>query len=302
MHKKALILAVIAFLLLVSCEDRNADFGKFAAIDFPSYDILRAILGDGEDVEMILPPGGEIHSFEPSPKDMVLISNAHLVLYIGGESETWVDELVESVHSSSYLRLSDGIALLDEEVLDNMEGHIDQGDKDEHIWTSIPNYIKMIEMTLSAVINLDPENESLYSSNTRSYIERLSQLDQEFRKAVDESRLKTLIFSTRFPFRYFAEEYGLSYYAPFPGCSHDNEMSVKSAIGLIDTIVESDAKYVLKTEMSASEVESIIEEETGAKVLEFHSAHTVSPADFKNGRTYLDIMAENLKALRRALS
>ncbi len=310
----ALLLAAMAALsVLCGCnnQDDTKIEGKLKVITtiFPSYDFTRQICGDHADVTMLLKPGMESHNFEPSPKDIVNIQNCDLFIYTGGESDEWVRTILESDDKKpkKIIELMDCVDTVEETTVEGMtaEEENEDGEEheyDEHVWTSPKNAITITKAIKEALIGLDPDNKNEYEENTRQYSSQLTQLDSDIRKTVEGAKNKLLIFGDRFPFRYFTDEYGLGYFAAFPGCSAETEPSAATVSFLIDKVKEKKIPVVFKIEFSSGKVAQTIAEPTGAKVLEFHSCHNIDSDGFKNGDTYLSLMRKNLKNLKEALS
>ncbi len=319
MKKKARSLLLLCVLwLLTGCgllaQSPREDQREPAAEDqlnivttaFPPYDFARQLAGAGAKITMLLKPGGEAHTYEPTPQDMIAIENCDIFLYIGGESEDWVDRLLESVDDSSMeaLALMDCVDLLDEEMVEGMyarEGE-DHGGSDEHIWTDPANVVKICEKVTEVLKSVRPENAKVYEENLAAYKEQLLALDEQFRQIVDSGSRKTIIFGDRFPFRYFAHAYGLDYYAAFPGCSSESEPSVATMIYLTDKIRELHIPVVFTLEMSNEKIADVLCGETGARKLTMHSCHNVSRKEFESGETYLSLMKKNAENLREALN
>lgn len=180
--------------------------------------------------------------------------------------------------------------------------HSEEGEDDEHVWTSPKNAIKIINAIKSELVNIAKDDTATFNQNTENYAKKLSDLDQSFRDVVASARRKTLVFGDRFPLRYFVDEYGLNYFAAFPGCSEQTEASSKTIAFLIDKVKSEQIPVVLKIEQSNGKIAETISKATNAKVLTFQSAHNVSPEEFEKGVTYIDLMTENLTVLKEALN
>ena len=281
---------------------------------FPGYDFARAVIGDKGTVTMLLSPGEETHSFDPTPADIIDVENSDLFLYVGGESDDWVRNLLSSMDASSMnvLSLMDCVSLYEEESKDGMmesrdhEEHEEHDGEheieyDEHVWTSPQNAIVIVRAIEKEVCALDEENADYYHENADRYAEELTKLDQAFREVVDESEHKVLLFGDRFPFLYFVREYGLDYYAAFPGCSSETEPNAATIAFLIDEGREEKIPVILKEKMSNDNIASAIAEETGSKVLSLYACHNIPAEDFENGETYVTLMEKNLVVLKEAL-
>lgn len=313
---KIIGLSLIVFMVLLTltgCSSNKNDDAKLKIVTtiFPPYDFSRAIVGnDNKDVsiKMLLKPGAESHSYEPSVQDIKDIENSDIFIYIGGESDVWVDRILESLHTdkTKVVRLMDYINLKEEEITPEMQQAEDEEEAeeieyDEHIWTSLRSSTKLIEAIKDKIIELDPDNEQAYKSNAESYIAAINSLDNDFKEVVKNGKRKTLVFGDRFPFRYFVDDYNLKYYAAFPGCASQTEPSVQTITKLIDKVKNENIPVVFYIEFSNKLVANSISEQTGAKTLLFHSAHDITQTDFDKGTTYIDLMRDNLKNLKEAL-
>ena len=293
-----------AFFIIKRAKD-NYSSKKIISSSFVGYDFVRAISGNDSDVSMLLKPGAEAHSFEPTPEDIIDIKNADLFIYTGGESEIWIKKLLENneIPKEKTLRLMDFIELKKEETPKGSEEseNDDNDEYDEHIWTSLTNAKIILTEIKNKLISLYPEKEQLFEENYKNYFERLEKIDKEIKKVVSKSDKNELIFGDRFPFRYFVDEYDLKYYAAFPGCSEQTEASSNTISLLVKEAKEKDIHVVLKIELTSDKLAKTIADELNAKVLELNSAHNISQTDFENGKTFADIFEENVEVLREAL-
>ena len=299
--------AVCIVIFLLAKPQTQTDQLKIVSTIFPGYDFARAIAGDNADITMLIYPGSEIHSFEPSPQDIINIQDSDVFIYVGGESEAWVEKIIANLDTNrtKIVRMMDAVDLVEEELVEGMESEHENEDEieyDEHVWTSPLNAIKIVESIRDALVNADPQNANFYQAATTNYIEQLAQLDSDIRATLSDTTHHTLIFGDRFPLRYFVEEYGLQYYAAFPGCSNQTEASTATLAFLINKIKSENIKYIFTIELSNQAVARTIAAETGAEILEFHSLHNISKSDFDSGKTYLQIMHQNLTNLKRALN
>jgi len=315
-----LLLIIATVLMFVGCGKQpkpaadNAKISVVATI-FPPYDFARAVAGDKADIAMLLPPGSESHSFEPRPQDIVKIKKSGVFIHVGGESDAWVKDILKSVDNPGMkvVTLMDCVEAVEEEIVEGMQSEEGAGgggdggggaggpEYDEHVWTS-PRNAKLIVMKISeALREADPANADVYRENTEAYLSQLDGLDAKFKGAVDSAARRTIVFGDRFPFRYFADAYGLKYFAAFPGCATETEASAKTVAFLIGKIKREKIPVVFHIELSNEKMAAAIAEATGAKARLLHSCHNVSKADFESGKTYLDFMAANADALREAL-
>ena len=304
-----LIIALISVLLFSGCGER-ADDGKITVITtvFPQYDFVRQI-SDGADIEikMLLKPGGEAHTYDPTPADMMATEDCDLFIYVGGESEAWAEKII----SSSKIDKDRLISLID--VSNKLEAehyHADEaeeeheehaGEYDEHVWTSPENAILISRAICDRLSEIDGDNAELYRANTEEYISQLVDISDEFRTLADKAETKTLVFADRFPFLHLVREYGLSYVSPFSGCSAQAEASTSDVISLIEYVKENDAEYIFTVDFSNEKIAQTVSSETGARILRMNSCHTVSADDMKAGVTYIDLQKRNLQALQEAL-
>ncbi len=309
---KKTILILLAMLLCINfcaCGEATDWEGEGLSVVttlFPAYDFARVIGGDRVQVTLIVPPGTELHSFEPTAKDMVRVQSADLFFYNGGESEAWVEQFLESGEKLRTLSMLDCVEALEEETKEGMqesaqEEEEDGPEYDEHVWTSPKNAILICEALCDALCELDPEGESTYRANLAAYTEELKALDESFREIVDKGRFQTVVFADRFPARYFVEEYGLEYFAAFPGCAEDTEPSAKTVSFLIDRVREQGLPAVFYIEFSNEKMADMICEDTGCEKLLFHSCHNISADELQNGASYLALMRQNCVSLKEAL-
>jgi zinc transport system substrate-binding protein len=278
---------------------------------FPPYDFARVIAGDKAEIAMLLPPGSESHSFEPRPQDIIKIQNSGVFIHVGGESDAWVNDILKSIDKPKMkvITLMDCVETVEEEIVEGMQEEEDKKDGegeegpeyDEHVWTS-PRNAKLIVRKISETLReADPANADVYQKNTEAYLSQLDTLDAKFKGVVDSAARKTIVFGDRFPFRYFADAYGLKYFAAFPGCATETEASAKTVAFLIDKIKKEKIPVVFHIELSNEKMANTIGEATGAKARLLHSCHNVTKADFESGKTYLEFMTANVDALREAL-
>lgn len=285
---------------------------------FPPYDFVREIAGDDVELTMLLPPGSESHSYEPTPQDIIAIQECDLFLYGGGESDRWVERLLSAAQGGGFtaLPMMDMVETVVEEELvagmqddghghayeDEAENHQDEAEYDEHIWTAPANAMAIVRAITEALCGLDPDNEALFRRNAEAYLERLADLDSRYAAMVESAARTTVVFGDRFPFRYLADAYGLEYFAAFPGCSTETEASAATIAFLTDKVAGEQIPVVFTIELSNGKIADVICEGTGAKKLVLHSCHNLARDDFLAGVSYLQLMEQNLENLREALS
>lgn len=289
---------------------------KIVASIFAPYDFAQTIVGEVASVSLLVPPGSEAHSFEPSPADVKLLNSADIFIYAGGESDAWLDKIISSLDNPdlTLVRLVELVDVLQEEALEGIsteavdaagtaDAHAsDAAEIDEHVWTSLRNAQIIVSALAATFSNLDPEHAELFGSNAQTYNAQLELLDAQMVEIVKNAQRTTLVFGDRFPFRYFVEDYELSYYAAFPGCSSAVDFNPKTIIFLIDTVRQQKVPVVLYLELSDGRIAHTIAEETGAQALQFYSAHNISKEDFNAGVTYLSLMQANAATLKVALN
>lgn len=313
------VLLCVMLLSAVSCERAEPAHDKLTVVatNFAMYDFSRAVVGDKADVTMLLTPGNESHDFEVTVSDVAAISNADLFVYVGGESEDWVYRTLESIKSGSKSLPDQGlntfcamkaVDTLEEETVEGMEetdedGHTDEGiAPDEHVWTSVSNAITIIESLCERLSEISPENAEAFRDNTDAYIMRLTEIRAELYDTVQSAERKTIVVADRFPFRYLAEECGLEYYAAFSGCSSATEPSLSTVNFLVEKVKSEKIPAVFVIEFSDGKTAHAVADECGCDILTLHSAHNVSPEDYRAGITYADIMEQNVSALKTALN
>lgn len=304
----AIIIGGIVGVILLENRNKN-EHRNIVATNFVAYDFARAITGNSANVRMLLKPATESHSYEPTPQDIIDITNADFFIYIGGESDEWVADIIRDngLDENKTIRLMDFVELKEEEEKEGMEPEEEEEEEegeaeyDEHIWTSPRNAVSIIEAMRDRFIARDATKNNEYAENARKYTERIMQVDQKIRKLVSESTRKELIFADRFPFRYFVDEYGLDYYAAFPGCAEQTEASSSTIAFLVDKVKADRVPVVLKIELTSDKLAKTISAETGAKILTLNAAHNISQEEFDAGRTYADILEDNIVVLEEAL-
>lgn len=310
----AVITAAATVFSLCACSSEsgysNSDSGKLKIIStvFPPYDLARQIAGDNAEISILLPPGSEIHNYEPSAKDMIAIRNCDIFLYIGGENEQWAEKLINSndTENVTAVKLIDYVPTLsedeDEHDHDHNHDHEHEHETDEHIWTSPKNAQLMLSAVYDAICKVDPSGKQTYTKNKDAYAKQLSDLDNAYRSAVDNAKNKTIVLADKFPFRYLAHEYGLEFSAAFAACSDESEPGVSTMIKLTKTIKENNIPAVYYLEFSSTKIADTLCDETGATKLMLHSCHNVSKQDIENNISYVDLMKQNLENLKLTLN
>ena len=311
-------------LFLTGCQkENNLDKNRISivATNFPAYDFARSVVTKVDenylaptnnftnvDIKLLIKPGMETHSFDPTPKDIIDIQNADIFIYMGGHSESWVEKILETSNKlpKKIIKLKDVVEITHNHEQHEAEHNHNEHEEDEHFWTDSKNAIKMISTILENIIEVDNEKTNgkyieEYQSNANSYINQINKLSSEIKNTVDNSKNKFLIFGDRFPFTYFADEYGLEFISAFDGCSSAVEVKTSKLAELIDIAKEKNAKAIFKIEMSNGKIAQTIADATDAKILELHSCQNVTKDDFNKGVTYAFTMNSNLNTLREGL-
>ena len=303
----AVLLALVCALGLFGCEkagETQAD-GKLQIVAtlFPQYDFARQVAGEYAEVTLLLPPGVESHSFEPTPADIIKINEADLFIYTGEYMEPWAQSIIDGLTGDvQVLDISRNIPLDEEAAHEDEDGDAhEHGGFDPHIWTSPANAMLMVDNLSAELCAIDPEHAGNYQTAAAAYKTQLDELDQEFQEIVDQAQYKEIVFGGRFAMHYFAKRYGLSYLAAFDSCSSETEPSAKAVAQIIDEINEKHLPAIFHEELADPKVSRMIAEETGVKLLLLHSCHNVSKEEAESGATYLSLMQQNAENLREGL-
>lgn len=306
--------------VLSGCGAAGRSDGKLSIVTtiFPEYDWVKQILGDRmeqAEVTLLLDNGVDLHSYQPTADDIVTISACDMFVYVGGESDEWVDAVLAQVTNEDrvVVNLLDvlGNAVKEEEIVEGMEHqehtgeeHEEQHEMDEHVWLSLRNAQTICQAISGQLCGLDPENADIYTANTEAYCQKLTALDAEYAQAVSAASTNTLLFADRFPFRYLVDDYGLDYYAAFAGCSAESEASFETIVFLVEKVDELGLTSVLTLKGSDADIaQTVISTSTAknAKILVLDSMQTITAKDADNGITYLSVMESNLQVLKEAL-
>ena len=291
---------------------------KIVTTIFPEYDWVREILGDKADkaeVTMLLDNGVDLHSYQPTADDIIKISDCDLFIYVGGESDGWVEDALKEATNKDMqvINLLDvlGEQVKEEEVVEGMEAEEeesedeDEPEYDEHVWLSLKNAKTLCNAITDALETIDPANKDAYAANAAAYLEKLSALDGEYQSMVDNAARKTVLFGDRFPFRYLVDDYGLDYYAAFVGCSAETEASFETISFLSGKVDELGLPCVLTIEGAQHKIAETIVQNTAEKnqsILTLDSMQSTTSTDVANGTTYLSVMESNLDVLKQALN
>lgn len=313
MRKLSIILFILPLLLLTSCNSLNSesDDNKIQVITslFPQYDFVREIAQDKVKLTLLLPPGVESHSFDPTPSQIISITQSDLFIYTNKEMEPWIDKIVENVKSDKPLIIESSLGinyLKGSHTHNNHEGeeHEDEQDSlvDPHVWLDPLNAKIMVSNILDALISIDPENQSFYQNNANVYLNKLDNLDEVFRSVFVLTDNDTIVYGGHFAFGYLANRFDLTILSPYTGFSPDSEPTASAISELIKTINEKNIKIIFYEELIDPKVARVISSQTNTEAMLLHGAHNLTPQEMKNNVTYLEIMHENAEKLRKALS
>lgn len=334
--KKITALLLALFMLvgaLAGCGKQNdtnqTDKLSIVTTIFPEYDWVREILGekaDNAEITMLLDNGVDLHSYQPTADDIIKISDCDLFIYVGGESDEWVEDALRNAanRNMKVINLLEvlGDSVKTEEIVEGMqeeehehedveehehedaEEHEHEEEADEHVWLSLKNAKMLVRVISKALQELDPDSKDIYAANADAYVKKLSALDAEYQAAVDAASNKTILFGDRFPFRYLVDDYGLRYYAAFVGCSAETEAGFETISLLAKRVDEWKLPCVLTIEGAQHKIAETVVRNTTAKnqrVLTMDSMQSTTTQDVKNGTTYLSVMEKNLSVLKEAL-
>ena len=329
-----LVVGLLAFLVL---NREKFEQKKYSVVStsFPGYDFARAVTKNTNiSAKMLVKPGAETHTYEPTPQDIIDIKNADMFVYVGGDSDTWVKKILKDVDTKKthVVKLVDLVSTVEEEIVEGMEdedehdhdydhdhdheshehdhdheSHEHRHDHDEeeegpeideHVWTSPKKAMEIVKKIAEVASEIDVAEKNKIDDNAEKYVAEIAQVDKDLHQAID-GKISEIVVADRFPFRYFADEFGLKYAAAFSGCSEQTEASAKTISFLINKVKQEKIKKIYKIELSNGKIAETVSKDTGAEVLELHSAHNVTADDFSKGVTYVDLMKRNLLALSK---
>ena len=330
-----LVVGLLAFLVL---NREKFEQKKYSVVStsFPGYDFARAVTKNTNiSTKMLVKPGAETHTYEPTPQDIIDIKNADMFVYVGGDSDTWVEKILKDVDTKKthVVKLVDLVSTVEEEIVEGMEdedehehdhdhdhkhnhdhdhdhdheSHEHKHDHDEeeegpeideHVWTSPKKAMEIVKKIAEVASEIDTDEKTKINDNAEKYVAEIAQVDKDLHQAID-GKISEIVVADRFPFRYFADEFGLKYAAAFSGCSEQTEASAKTISFLINKVKQDKVKKIYKIELSNGKIAETVSKDTGAEVLELHSAHNVTADDFSKGVTYVDLMKRNLAALSK---
>lgn len=314
--KKGLIFIIISVIVFCACifivepkgDNKQSDNRiQIVATLFPQYDFAKQIGGDRVSVLLLLTPGTETHTYEPTPQDIISINDADLFIYTGKYMEPWADRIISGVYSDTkILDASNNISLIkseddDEDEEEEHEHEEHHHEFDPHIWLNPQNAIVMVKNITDELCELDKDNEEYYRANSKKLIEEINNLDSDFENAIKELGKNKIAFGGTFAYAYFVNHYNLEYVTAYDSCGESSEPSVAKVKEVIDYMKENNIKVVFYQEASSGRVADSIAKETGAQKLVFHTIHNATQEEINNGETYISLMRKNLENLKHAL-
>ena len=314
-NKLALLTAAALCLGLVGCGTTptaaSDDTVSVVSTIFPSYDWAKEIVGEteGVDLTLLIDNGVDLHSYEPSVEDIAKISTADVFIYVGGESDGWVDDVLAQATNPDMvvINMMDVLAddIKEEEIVEGMEeeeGEEEEVAYDEHVWLSLNNAEKLVSAIQSALSKVDADHAAGYEANANAYITELQALDTEYQTCVSNAKRDTFLFADRFPFRYLAEDYNLNYYAAFVGCSADTEASFETVAFLANKVDELQLPVILTIETSDGKLAKTVLDSTKSKDAQLLVLDSLQSTKLSDNKSYLDVMRSNLDVLKTALN
>lgn len=307
MKKKWILALCLVLLCLTGCQqEQKKDALSVVAVIFPEYDWARQIIGPDSDIQLhlLVDDGVDPHSFQPTVADIVTVSECDLLIYGGGESDAWLEDALKGTEKRTVALLPLlGEKAHQEEIVAGMQVSQPEDETDEHVWLSLPNAALFCTAIAQQLTELDPDHADLYRANLEAYLEKLRNLDEAYRETIQNANQNTIVVCDRFPYRYLTEDYGLNYYAAFPGCSAETGASFETVVFLSDRVQELDLKALIVTETSDGRLAQTVAENTGRSdiaILTLDSMQSVSGEQAKN-KDYLSTMEANRQVLEQAL-
>ena len=306
----ALLAAVLLTALFAGCGAKDTKDGKLhiVATIFPVYEWVKNITKDADnvDVSLLLDKGVDMHSFQPTTKDIVRMSDCDVFVYVGGESDEWAEDVLRNARNKNMLTVNlmeaMGSAAKEEEAVEGMEAEkTDEKEYDEHIWLSLKNAAALSRTIADKLGEKDTAHKTAYDANAKAYIEQLQALDGQYTQTVTAAKNKTLIFADRFPFRYLTDDYGLSYYAAFSGCSAESEASFQTLVFLAEKLKELHLNKLVILDGSTPKMAQSVIDASGLPDVEICTLNSMQ-SNIGENETYLGIMKDNLSVLQTALN
>ena len=318
--KKIIKILIASLLLSLTANAFGAAKKSIVCTTFPQYDWIKNIIGEKSgtfELTLLLNNGTDLHSYQPSIKDIAKISVCDLFVYVGGESDEWVENVLDNAKNKNMIvvNLMEVLAdrVFEEELVEGMQGEEEEGEDDEeegpeydeHIWLSLENACAVTQFLSKKIGDLDLKNAITYRKNADAYVSKLNDLNKKYSQTAADAKFNTLLYADRFPFRYLVEDYGLKYYAAFIGCSAESEANFATIKFLADKLNELDLPAVLILEKSDGKIARTVIEASGKKnikTLVMDSLQSVTKKEIKEGKNYLSVMEKNLEILKAALN
>ena len=318
MKLKKIMTGVLAAFMLAGCapkQQQNATKLKIVATTFPQYDWIREIIGKDNthvDLQLLMKNGGDLHSYQPTAGDIANIADANLFVYVGGESDEWVDDALKE-KTNKDMKVVNMMQTLGDDIDEEEEGLEKESEDhdheeieyDEHVWLSLKRAQKIVKAIADELGELDSTNAKKYQENAEAYIAKLAALDKSYESTVNTVKNKTWIFADRMPFHYLAKDYGITTYAAFNGCSTETNASFNTIVSLAKYADELGIKHIMTIEGSDKKLAKAVIENTTDKnqdILTLNSLQSVSQSDIDKGLTYYGAMEENLKVLAQSFN
>lgn len=311
-RNKIIIIVLVSLLVIagISCsKDNSAKPGqshklKIVTSLFPLYDFAKNIGREKVDIELLMPPGVEPHSFEPKPGDIAHLNKADIFIYTNKFMEPWAANIIKGMDSSHTLIIdsSKGVSFIEETEEEHGPAHDEKGREgmDPHIWLDLGNAMKMVDTICDGLVQKDPSNKDYYQKNAAEYKAALDGLDKKFGSELSSCKQKTFINGGHFAFGYLARRYGLTYMSAY-GFSPDAEPTPGQLIKITKLLKQQGLKYIFYEELITPRVADTLARETGARLLFLHGAHNISREEFEKGASFINIMEKNLQNLQTGL-
>lgn len=322
--KRIISIILCLFIILTvfsSCSKKKVSSSEkldIVTTIFPEYDWVKTILGEKSNeanITLLLDNGIDLHSYQPTADDMVKISSCDMFVYVGGESDEWVDDALKNVVNKDMvvINLFDVLKeqIKEEELKQGMQSseeaeEDEEGPEyDEHIWLSVKNAKTISQYISEKLCEIDSANKDIYTANTNTFVSELDKLDAQYEQAVANAKFRTLVFADRFPFRYLTDDYSIDYYAAFIGCSAETEASFETISFLTKKVDELSLTSVITLEGGDNKIANTVISNTqtkGQKIISLNSMQSTTSSDVENGNTYISIMTKNLELLKEALN
>ena len=305
-----ILIAIIAFMIMKfgSGFQKEDKITIFTTI-YPEYDFAKAIVGDKMEIVRLIGPGVEIHTYEPSSKDMIRIAEADAFIYTGDDMEPWASKIIEAIEeypvdivdTSKNIEMIDSDEFMEEysllEEISHEEEHYEEEERDGHIWMNPQNAVIMIDTILEEIVKLDPENKEFYEENARKYQEEILALDKEIEETLKENHVDVLVFGGEFAYSYFCQRYNLGVVSCYTACGEHSDPSISRIKKVIEYINQNQISKIFYEELSEGQISQMISEETKADAEVFNTLHNVTQEEIENQEGYISIMRENLKKI-----